>query len=100
MSAQVKTETNTTSGDATKEITVERAEVVLVNGNDLGVKMEDGSIRHFPNVPESATVMVDDKQLEIRDLKPGVKLQRTIIVATPPTTSTTVQTVQAKVTHI
>jgi len=100
MSAQVKTETNTTSGEATKEITVERAEVVLVNGNDLVVKMEDGSIRHFPNVPESAAVTVDDKQLGIHDLKPGMKLQRTIIVTTTPQTITTVQTVQGKVWHI
>ncbi len=100
MSAQIKTETNTTSGEATKEITVERAEVVLVNGNDLVVKMEDGSIRHFPNVPESARVTVDDKQLGIHDLKPGMKLQRTITVTTTPQTITTVQTVQGKVWHI
>jgi hypothetical protein len=31
MRAQVKTETSTTSGQATKDVTVERAEVVLVN---------------------------------------------------------------------
>ena len=100
VSAQVKTETNTTSGEPTKEITVEHAEVVLVNGNDLVVKMEDGSIRHFPNVPESAKVTVDDRQFGIHDLKPGMKLQRTIIVTTTPQTITTVQTVQGKVWHI
>lgn len=100
VSAQVKTETETTSGQATKEVTVERAEVVLVNGNDLVVKMEDGSIRHFPNVPESARVTVDGQQLGIHDLKPGMKLQRTITITTTPQTITTVQTVTGKVWHV
>jgi hypothetical protein len=100
MSAQVKTETNTTSGQATHEMTVERGEVVLVNGNDLVVKMEDGSIRHVANVPESARVTVDGQQLGIHDLKPGMKLQRTITVTTTPKTITTVQTVTGKVWHI
>src|SRR5689334_22268428 len=76
--AQVQTEQSTTVGQASKEVQVERGEVVLVNGNDLMIKMEDGSLRHFPNVPESARVTVDGKQLGIHDLKPGMKLQRTI----------------------
>jgi hypothetical protein len=100
MSAQVKTETTTTSGQAVHEATVERGEVVLVEGNDLVVKMEDGTIRHFPNVPESAKVTVDGQQLGIHDLKPGMKLQRTITVSTTPKTITTVQTVTGKVWHI
>jgi hypothetical protein len=100
MSAQVKTETTTTSHQATKEVTVEHGEVVLVNGNDLVVKMEDGSIRHFPNVPESARVTVDGQQLGIHDLKPGMKLQRTITTTTTPQTITTVKTVTGKVWHV
>lgn len=100
MSAQVKTETTTTSGQATHEVTVERGEVVLVNGNDLIVKAEDGTIRHFPNIPESARVMVDGQQLGIHDLKPGMKLQRTITVTTTPQTVTTVKTVTGKVWHV
>jgi hypothetical protein len=48
--AQVTTETATApAGKATKTVQVERGEVVLVQGNDLVVKMEDGTIRHFPN---------------------------------------------------
>src|ERR1700740_1062112 len=100
MSAQVKTTTDTTSGQATHEVTVERGEVVLVNGNDLVVKMEDGSIRHIPNVPDTAKVTVDGRQLGIHDLKPGMKLQRTITTTTTPQTVTTVQTVTGKVWHI
>ena len=55
--------------------------------------MEDGAIRHFANVPESARVTLDGQQLGIHDLKTGMKLQRTITTTTTPKTITTVQTV-------
>jgi LPXTG-motif cell wall-anchored protein len=98
--AQVETTQSTKAGPASKEVTVERGEVVLVNGNDLVVKMEDGSFRHIANVPESAKITVDGKQLGIHDLKPGMKLQRTIITTTTPQVVTTVQTVTGKVWHV
>ncbi len=98
--AQVQSETTTASGRATHEVTVERGEVVLVRGNDLFVKMDDGTMRHFPNVPESVRVTVDGRQLGIHDLTPGMKLTRTITVSTTPKTITTVQTVTGKVWHI
>jgi hypothetical protein len=100
LQAQVKTQTSTAHGAASKEITVERGEVVLVNGNDLIVKMADGTIRHIANVPESARVDVDGQQLGIHDLKPGMKLQRTITTTTTPKTITTVQSVTGKVWHV
>ena len=96
-SAQIKTETTTTSGPAAKEVNVERGEVVSVSGNDLVVKMDDGEIRHFSNVPESARATVDGKELGIHDLQPGMKLQRTITTTTTPQTVTTVQSVTGKV---
>ncbi len=98
--AQVQTQQSTTAGAASKEVTVERGEVVLVNGNDVVIKMDDGSFRHFANVPESAKVTVDGKQLGVHDLKPGMKLQRTITTTTTPQTVTTVQTVTGKVWHV
>src|ERR1700751_2755180 len=97
MSAQVKTTTDTTSGQAAHEVTVERGEVVVVQGNDLVVKMEDGTIRHVANVPESAKVNVDGQELGIHDLKPGMKLQRTITTTTTPQTITTVKHVTGTV---
>jgi hypothetical protein len=100
MSAQVKTETSTTSGAASHEVSVERGEVVYVSGNDLVVKMDDGSIRHFPNVPESARATVDGQQVGIHDLKPGMKLERTLTVKTTPQVVTTVKTVTGKVWHV
>jgi RNase P/RNase MRP subunit p29 len=100
ISAQVKTETTTKHGQAVREVTVEHGEVVLVEGNDLMIKMQDGTIRHFANVPESDRITVDGQQLGIHDLKPGMKLQGTLTVITTPKTVTTVQTVTGKVWHI
>ncbi|MGD0470253.1 MAG: hypothetical protein ABSA54_17875 [Terriglobales bacterium] len=100
MSAQVKTHTTTRSGQAVQEITVERGEVVYVSGNDLMVKMEDGSIRDFHNVPESVRVTVGGRQLGIHDLKVGMKLERTLTVTTTPQTVTTVMSVTGKVWHV
>ena len=97
MSAQVQTTSNTTKGQPTHEVSVERGEVVYVSGNDLVVKMDDGTIRHFPNVPESARATVDGQQLGIHDLKPGMKLQRAITVTKTPTVVTTTKTVTGKV---
>jgi len=99
-SAQVQTQTSTTSGQATKEVTVERGEVVTVSGNDLVVKMEDGSLRNFENVPESARATVDGREVGIHDLKPGMKLQKTVTVTTTPQVIKTVQTVTGKVWHV
>jgi RNase P/RNase MRP subunit p29 len=100
LSAQVQTQSSTSSGQASKEVKVERGEVVYVSGNDLVVKMEDGTIRHIANVPESAKVSVDGKQLGIHDLKPGMKLERTITTTTTPKLVTTVQTVTGKVWNV
>ena len=76
LSAQVETKTTTTTGQANVVTKVDRGEVVTVSGNDLVVKMADGTIRNFENVPESARVTVGGKQLGIHDLRPGMKLQR------------------------
>jgi len=98
--AQVQTETSTTSETATKQVKVEQGQVVYVSGNDLLVKMKDGTIRHFPNVPDSARITVDGKQLGIHDLKPGMTLQRTITTTTTPKIITTTKTVTGTVWHV
>ena len=100
MTAQVRTETSTTAAQPSHNVTIERGEVEYVSGNDLMVKMEDGTIRHFANVPESARVTVNGQELGIHSLKPGMKLERTTIVTTTPKTITTVKSVTGKVWHI
>lgn len=98
--AQVRTATSEEHGMGSSKVTIERGEVILVSGNDLMIKMEDGSLRHFPNVSESAKVNVDGKMLGVHDLKPGMKIQRTTVTTTTPKTVTTVQTVTGKVWYI
>jgi RNase P/RNase MRP subunit p29 len=98
--AQVKTEKSTTHGQPTVETTVERGEVVNVSGNDLVVKMENGEIRNFPNIPDSAKVTVDGQQLSVHELKPGMKLEHTTVTTTTPQTVTTVHTVTGKVWNV
>ena len=98
--AQVQTDTSVTHGASTKTVAVERAQVVSVSGNDLVVKMQDGSLRHFANVPESTRVDVDGKELGIHDLKPGMTLQRTITTTTTPKVITTTKSVTGKVWYV
>jgi LPXTG-motif cell wall-anchored protein len=100
LNAQVKTDSSTTSGQAAQEVQVERGEVVYVSGNDVVVKMEDGTIRHVSNVPESARIKVDGKELGVHDLKPGMKLERTITTTTTPKLVTTVKSVKGKVWNV
>jgi LPXTG-motif cell wall-anchored protein len=97
MMAQVQSQSSATSGTGSKEVTVEKGTVVSVNGNNLIVKMDNGEIRDFPNIPESARVTVDGQQLGIHDLKPGMTLQRTITTTTTPRIITTTQTVTGTV---
>lgn len=100
ITAQVQTDTSVAHGATSKQVTVERAQVVSVNGNDLVVKMDDGSFRHFANVPESTRVSVGGQQLGIHDLKPGMTLQRTLTTTTTPKVITTTQSVTGKVWHV
>jgi len=88
--AQVKTETTQQKGAPTRQTKVERGEVVYVSGNDVVVKMENGEIRHV-TVPDNATATVDGKTITIRDLKPGMKLERTITTTATPKTVKTVR---------
>jgi RNase P/RNase MRP subunit p29 len=98
--AQVQTQKSETHGPATKEVKVERGEIVYVSGNSVVVRMEDGTLRHFDNVPESATVTVDGRQLNVHQLQVGMKIEKQTITTTTPKTITTVKTVTGKVWHV
>jgi len=101
MSAQVQSSTEEKVGQATKEVKVEHAEVLAVEGNDLILKMGDGTIRHMANVPDSARATLDDgRQIGIRDAKPGMHLTKTITTTTTPKVIVTTQTVTGKVWHV
>lgn len=97
--AQVKTETSTQKGTPATKATVERGEVVYVSGNEVIFRMESGEIRHV-TVPDGATAIVDGKTVTVADLKPGMKLQKTITTTTTPKTIKTVRTGTATVLNV
>jgi hypothetical protein len=94
--AQDRSTTTVTQGQTTSTAQVERAEVVYVSGNELVVKMDTGEIRSI-TVPDTARAYVDGKEVTVHDLKPGMKLQRTITTTQTPRVVTTVRTVSGKV---
>ena len=98
--AQVQKTETTEHGAPTKQVKIERGEVVYVSGNDMVVKMEDGSLRDFNNIPDSTTVNVDGQQLNVHQLKPGMKIERQTITTTTPRVITKVETVTGKVWHV
>jgi hypothetical protein len=98
--AQVETHTHEKKGAATHQVKIERGEVVYVSGNSVVVKAEDGTLRHFDNVPDSVTVMVDGQQLNVHQIKVGMKLERQTVVTTVPRTITTIKTVSGTVWHV
>ena len=63
--AQVETSKTVSHGEATKEVTVERGTITYVNGNSVVVKMDDGKLEHFDNVPDSVSFMVNGKPVNI-----------------------------------
>ena len=98
--AQVQTTTTTEKSTPTKQVTVQRGEIVYVSGNDVVIKMEDGTLRHFNNVPDSVTVTVDGQQLNVHQVKPGMKIEKQVVTTTTPRTIITVQTVTGTVWHV
>ena len=99
MMAQETSKTEAKQGPASQQVQVERGEVVYVSGNEIVVRMENGEVRHV-TAPEGARATVDGKELSVHELKPGMKLQRTITTTTTPKLVTTVRTVQGKVFHV
>jgi RNase P/RNase MRP subunit p29 len=94
--AQDTTKTEVTKEQASQSYQVEKGEVVYVSGNEVVVRMQDGTIRSV-TAPEGATATVDGKVIAVKDLRPGMKLQRTITTTTTPELVTTIRTIQGKV---
>ena len=97
---QVKSTETVEHGTSAHQVTFERGEIVYVSGNDVVVKMEDGSLRDFYNVPDSVTVNVGGQQLNVHQLKPGMKVERQTITTSTPRVVTKVETVTGKVWHV
>lgn len=98
--AQETTQTTVTHGVPEQQVSVEHGEVVYVSGNYLIVKdLETGELRIFI-VPVQAKATIDGQEVSIHDLKPGMKLQRTITTSTTPKVVTTVKTIEGTIVHV
>ena len=97
--AQDVSTTTTMKGPSTYETTVRSGTVIYVSGNELLVRMPDGTAEHFVVSP-SQTFTVDGKQMTIADLKVGTHLTQTITTKTTPKTITTTRTIEGKVWHV
>src|SRR5688572_29104973 len=73
-------QTTQTQTKGTPTVTTEqlRGEVVKVEGNNLVVKMSNGELRTFSNIPDSRRATIDGVEVGVRDLKPGTRLTATI----------------------
>jgi hypothetical protein len=98
--AQVQSNETVEHGTSIKQVNIERGEVMYVSGNDVVIKMEDGSLRDFFDVPESTTITVDGRQLNVHQLKTGMKVEKQTITTSTPRTITKVETVTGKVWHV
>ena len=83
-------------GQSSQKVDVKKGKVVYVSGDDLVVKMENGTVKHFV-VPKDFKFTVDGKDVGVSDLKPGTELTQTITTTTKDTTVTGVKKVDAKV---
>jgi len=82
-------------------VTTEKREgtVVVVEGNDLLVRMSTGELRNF-NVPESRKFIIDGRQLTVHDLKPGTNLTATVTTTNTPVTERTTTIGTGKVWYV
>jgi LPXTG-motif cell wall-anchored protein len=64
-------------------IEIKRGTVLHVYGNNLVVKMSDGTVKEF-DVPEGFTFNIDGKQVSIGDLKPGTMLTSAVKTTETP----------------
>jgi hypothetical protein len=97
--AQDKT-TTTVRHEAPKyETEVRNARIVYVEGNDLVLRLENGTVEHLI-VPDEDRFNIDGKSLTVSELTPGTTLTQTIETVTTPRFVKTVRVLQGKVWHV
>lgn len=99
MVAQDKTTKQDTAKSAATQVKIERGEIVNVSGNEVTVKMESGELR-VVTPPPGATIMVEGKKLTIKDLQPGMKVEKATFATTTDREIVTTRTIEGKIWHI
>jgi hypothetical protein len=83
----------------TRQVQVKKGLVVYVSGNDLIVKGQDGTVKHY-SVPPGTKFHVNGKDISASQLQPGTELTQTITTTTKDTVVTNVRNVDAKVVRV
>jgi hypothetical protein len=83
-------------GQATQSIDVKQGKVVYVSGQDLVVKMADGTVKHVV-VPKDFKFHVNGKDVGVQDLREGTQLTQTITTTTTDTEVTNVRNIDVVV---
>lgn len=82
-----------------KQVEIKSGSVIYAAGNDLVVKMSDGSVKHVV-VPADFRFQVGGKDVKTADLKPGTQLTATVTTTTQEKTVSTVRNVDATVVNV
>lgn len=83
-------------GQTTQKVEVQKGTVVYVSGQDLIVKMANGSVKHVV-VPKDFKFHVNGKDIGVQDLKAGTQLTQTITTTRTDTEVTDVKNVDVEV---
>jgi len=73
--------------------------VVHAIGNNLVVKLQDGSVQHFV-MPDDQTFDIDGKQVKTNDLKPGTRLMQVITTTTKDVMVSSIRNVDLQVIQV
>lgn len=83
-------------GQTSATVQVRNGKVAYVSGDDLVVKMADGTVRHFV-VPKDFKFNIDGKQIGVQDLKVGTELTQTVTTTRQNTEVSSVRNVDVTV---
>ena len=97
--AQDATVTTVQHGPSSYDTTVQNAEIVYAEGNNLVLRSDEGKIEHLV-VPDEDKFHVNGREVSVYELKPGTKLTETLVTTTTPKYVNSVRTIEGTVWHV
>jgi len=89
----------TTANSQRHTVDVRQGTVIHAVGNNLVVKLQDGSVQYFV-IPEDQTFDIDGKQVKTNDLKAGTRLTQVITTTTTDVTVSSIRNVDLRVIQV
>jgi len=97
--AQDTSQTQAVQGSSTTQTQTLSGTVVYVSGNDLVVRLDDGHVKAY-NLTPGATATVEEKEVAVKDVVPGMRLAGTITTTTNPTTVESARIIKGRVWYV